>query len=84
MGLNKLWTDHLPTAKEKQEFAKLVQSSLVLRRLSEIVYKLEKELDRRDTNEDYSSPAWPYEQADRLGYRRGLAAIKKLLPDQEI
>jgi hypothetical protein len=83
MGVAKIWTDHLGTDKEKQEFAKLVSTSLVLKRLGDILNGMEKTLDRKDFNELYTSPSWPYEQADRLGHRKGIASVRKLIPDQE-
>lgn len=75
-----IWTKHIVGTKEKQDFAKYVlNSGALLDRLDSILDELTAELDRAAYAEDYTSPAWPFLQADRLGQLKSFAKIKKLL-----
>lgn len=83
MALSSEWTDGLKSEKEKEELRTMINSSIPLRRLGDIIKAQLKELDRKDANDDYQSPAWPYLQADRQGQVRVYRRILSLLPDQE-
>jgi hypothetical protein len=73
------WIKHLRTEEEIQKFTQVVLgSSLVLDRLGVI---LDGKLKTREvfSEEDFKNPAWPYEAADRNGYRRAVKEILTLL-----
>lgn len=76
-----LWTSHLKTKEEKEEFAKYVaNSSSLLDRLGEIVrIKKESAEKARLDKEAYSSPSWAFIQADTNGYLRAIREIEHLL-----
>lgn len=81
--LAKIWTDHLKDPKEKQEFALTLKTSLALKRLDEMLDNFLRRLESTEYNDDYSSPSWPYLQADRLGQKKALLQIKKLLTERK-
>lgn len=78
---SKIWTDNLSTPKEKEEFLALLKTSLVARRLAEILEGIEAELDRAD-DKDIESPAWPLQAASRQGQKKMARKIKQLLTER--
>lgn len=55
--------------------AQLVASGPLLRRLEELI---KKEIDALDTKDpDFNSPSWAYEQAFKLGLKKGLTSLSK-------
>lgn len=75
-----IWTQHIKDPKKKLEFKKYVlNSNALLDRLEVMVDNYIDEIRRSEINEDYSSPAWPQLQADRLGQLKSFAKIKRLL-----
>lgn len=78
----KIWTDHLETPKEKAEFLTLLKTSLVARRLSDILVQYTDEIHRQEENDKFDSPAWAQLAAARIGERRAYAKILKLLTER--
>ena len=73
------WVQHLQSPEERKKFRDSVHNSkFVLDRLKEICYNILEESEKSSHN-DYSKPSWPYYQADRLGYVRGIKEIIQLL-----
>lgn len=74
-----IWTNHLKTAEERSKFRVSVENSkFVLDRLKEICYNMSEEASKSSKN-DYTMAAWPYYQADKLGYIRAIKEIIELL-----
>jgi hypothetical protein len=73
------WTQHLPTPEERKKFRDSVHNSkFVLDRLQEICYNSIEEAGK-SSKDDYRLAAWPYYQADKLGYIRAIKEIIDLL-----
>lgn len=74
-----IWTQHLKTPEERAKFRQTVQNSrFVLDRLIEICYNIKDEA-AKSSKDDYKLTAWPYYQADKLGYQRALTEIIEIL-----
>lgn len=80
MGINTAWYEGLDE-KEKKETESLIKaSSLLLRRLDQVLDNQQKNLDRVENNLDvYSSPSWAYKQAHLNGTRQAYQTMKALL-----
>lgn len=74
------WFSHLSGDQAERFKQQIMNSEPVLNRLGEILDEWEKELDSAETGkEQYSSPSWAAQQADRNGDRRRLRAVKTLI-----
>lgn len=74
------WSRHLRKAEDKEEFNKtILHSGILLDRLRDILEGYLSELGREEYTEEYVSPAWPYLQADRLGQKKALTKVLKLV-----
>lgn len=75
-----IWTAHLKTEEERNDFRKhlgLLTGDAVLKRLKQILtQRLEQTTNEK---ESYDSPAWAYKQADINGRRTELKHILDLL-----
>lgn len=66
--------------KDKDDFIKTISGSrYVLDPLEKIVIDLIEEVERSADSEDYSSPSWPYLQADRIGKLKAYKTVLSLL-----
>lgn len=77
------WLKHAKTKEEREEIKKTIFSNnYTLNLLKEI---LEKELNEvnKSSLEEYSSPNWAYQQADKNGYKRALQSFINLLAIKE-
>lgn len=73
------------TEQEKEDFASLLRSNLVLRRFKQLLLDLDRQQENQETNQaDYDNSSWAYKQADRNGYRRAIKDLKELLTFVEI
>lgn len=73
------WHQHISGVEDKKQFKESVlNSKFVLDRLSEICYNMLEEAGK-SSKDDYKLAAWPYYQADKLGYQRALKDIIELL-----
>lgn len=73
-----VWTSHLKTSKEREEFEAYIRnSSSLLERLSTIIMDRIDELEC-PTKADYEDAAWPYKAADRVGSLRAYKSLLKL------
>jgi hypothetical protein len=72
-----VWTAHLKSSKEKEEFQAYVNNSRgIFDRVLEI---LEDYIEPEDvTVIDYDCPSWSHKQADKNGYNRAILKIKQL------
>lgn len=83
MYLNK-WTQHLTDPADKANFERKLKSySEIFERLTELLNEKEQELDNNRSISSYSSPAWPYLQADTNGSERALKFVKRLIDLKE-
>lgn len=75
------WTKKLSDEKQKEEFVKkLYENEEILNALAVILdEKIEASRNNQLSTKSFSSPAWPYEQADSNGYQRALSEIKSLI-----
>ena len=74
------WLKHLDTEKKKEDMKQTLYTSLVTKRLKEIIIERENSLDKSETTlSDYESPSWSHKQADRNGYRRCLREFRDLV-----
>ena len=82
--MKSVWTSHLETDEEKEDFKRMVRSAKpVLDRLAHIIQNdLEALCSREESEEDFKSPAWAERQAYRNGYRARSRADLSLLIDQ--
>lgn len=72
-----VWTKHLKTKEEKENFESLLRNStIVASRLVTILREMDESKVSRET--DYDSPSWAYLQADQNGYRRAIQEVLKL------
>jgi hypothetical protein len=76
-----LWTRHLSSEKEKEDFRKIVQGSKpVLKRVKELLDQEEKALDQTELDpKAFDTPNWAYKQAFKNGFRKGLNITQKLV-----
>ena len=76
-----VWTKHLKTEKERQEFGDYLRKSrLIFERIAAIVKEEEDKLDSSELSpKAYDSANWDYLQAHKNGYRQCLRLIKKLI-----
>lgn len=76
-----VWTKHLKTAKEKENFESLLRNSTqVLTRLKQILEEKESDLVSAQTRlEDYDTPSWAFKEAHRHGRQAELKALKELI-----
>jgi hypothetical protein len=75
-----IWTQHLNTQEEREEFKKtILGSTKVLDRLREILYNKVYTQESNLPTADYDSPSWAYKQADRNGYLRAHKELLDLL-----
>lgn len=76
-----VWTKHLKTAKEKENFESLLRNSTqVLSRLKQIIEERETDLAATQTKlEDYDSPSWAFKEAHRHGRQAELKTLKELI-----
>jgi hypothetical protein len=74
------WFADLPPERQ-EDFKKLVlNSQVVLGKLSQILDDEERNLDRQEASvEDFNSSAWPYKQAFRNGERSRIRKMRDLL-----
>ena len=78
--INSRWARHLKSEEDKKNFLLYVMNSrALLDRLVAILQEFEAEIGRGAVEEEYTSPAWPYLQADRLGQLKMTSKIRKLL-----
>ena len=78
--INARWARHLKGDEDKKNFLLYIMNSrALLDRLDAILSEFDEELGRDGLNEEYTSPAWPYLQADRLGQLKMISKIRKLL-----
>lgn len=79
--MNYLWTSHLPTTKEKEDFKALViRARPVLERLGELIKQKDQSLIQREVSlSTYETPNWDYKQAHINGYRSTIAWLETLL-----
>jgi hypothetical protein len=77
MKLATMWTSHLKTQKEKDNFKEyILNSSSLWDRLGSLLReKIPKSLET-----DYEVASWAYYQADQNGYERALREILAILP----
>lgn len=67
--MKSVWTAHLNDEGEKKKFEEALRNStLILDRLSEMLYNDIK----KEKREDYNIPSWPYFQADQNGHNRAI------------
>lgn len=81
------WTAHLPTQEERDNFKRTVLAARpVLERLTTILDKKEKELERVELSpEAFDNPNWAYRQAYRNGFKKCLMGLKEITNlDQQI
>jgi hypothetical protein len=80
-----IWTKHLDTDAEKEQFERGVKnSSWLLERLSKILTDMERDLDRAETNpKTYDIPNWDYRQAHNNGFRQSLNIMQRLINVKE-
>lgn len=71
-----VWTKHLKSTKEKQDFERLVRNNTVVFSRLVNILKEKQEANNKLNVADYDSPSWAFKQADRNGYER---AIQDLL-----
>jgi hypothetical protein len=77
-GLMSVWTSHLKTNKEREDFSGYVRNSgSLLERLTTIIKDRIDELDC-PSKADYDNSAWPYKAADRNGQLRVYREMLKL------
>lgn len=76
-----LWTNHLKTDEEKENFANSVKGSQqVLDRLSTILRQEEGEITRTELSaESYDNPNWSHKQAFKNGQRSVYRKLQLLL-----
>lgn len=73
------WTKHLKSEEERKKFEAFVKgSSTVLDRLATLLREKAAE-NQVFKKEDYNSPSWAYQAADRNGYNRALNEVLLLL-----
>lgn len=79
--MNKKWISHLKTKEEREKFKQyLFSCNDGLHRLSEILSEeLESTVKDMSTEDNYDSPAWAEQQADRLGKIRTLRKVIDLI-----
>jgi hypothetical protein len=80
-GLPLVWTKHLKSAKEKEDFESLLRNSTqVLRRLKQILEEKEKDITSSQLKiEDYDSPSWAFKEAHRHGRQAELKSLRDLI-----
>jgi hypothetical protein len=76
-----VWTKHLKSAKEKEDFESLLRNSTqVLRRLKQVLEEKEADLAASQMKlEDYDSPSWAYKEAHRHGRQAELKFLKEII-----
>lgn len=79
--MDRRWTSHIVDLDEKKRFEAYIKGSrTVLDRLSEIIVDFELQLEEKEVDSKaYESPAWAFQQADNIGYRRALRQILKII-----
>ena len=79
--MNLVWTKHLKTDEEKEQFRKTILGSKeVLKVLKVLLEEKENSLERSEVKlEAYESPSWAYKQAHQNGYRSCLKAMINLI-----
>ena len=79
--MNTKWTSHLKTKQEKDKFkAYLFSCNDGFYRLSELLSEeLESTVKEMSMEDNYDSPAWAEQQADRLGKIRTLRKVIDLI-----
>jgi hypothetical protein len=81
--LDVTWLKHAKNKEEREEIKRtLVSNTYTLNLLKEI---LERELNEKNRSsfDEYSSPNWAYQQADKNGYKRALQSFINLLAIKE-
>jgi len=77
--LSTQWTKHIKDTKKKKEFEGYVYgSSGVLEVLKDILENKLLEVSK-SAIVDYSQAAWPYRQADKVGYARAMSEVLTLI-----
>lgn len=76
-----IWTDHLGTQEEKDNFKKgLYNCHWVFDRLDQILEQKEQALETNEINPVvYDSPSWSFKQAHSNGAKQTLKLIRKLI-----
>lgn len=80
--LNKLMCKIAP--KDRKKYKELIKvSAPLLEKMQEVIDKSLKDLE--NSEEDFSKASWAYEQAFKLGYKKGLTELKKyvIIDDEE-
>ncbi len=78
MTVDTRWISHIRDPEERATFAVSVRSAgMILERLADILYT-KMEVTNKSSVEDYELAAWPYRQADKVGYMRALQEIIEL------
>ena len=75
------WTQHIQDPEDKVHFEnKILGSTSVLERLSQILTEEQNLLDRSEMDiKTFDLPNWEYKQAYKNGYRAALEVVKKLI-----
>lgn len=74
------WVSHLKTPEEKEEYARMLQSSIALKHFKTLLLNIEKQAESKELDlAEYDSASWAYKQADRNGQRRLTNRLKELL-----
>lgn len=74
--LNTGWFIDVPADKKKDTEESIVHATIARRQMRLFIQEQMKQLDQTKFEEDYTSAAWAFKQADRLGQLR---AYRKLL-----
>ncbi len=78
-----VWTKGLNDERIKELRSDFLSSHYLRERLTEICNDKIKSLRTEVTSKDkYGSPAWPYVQADSIGYERALGEIISLIENE--
>ena len=77
-----VWTKGL-TGQPREEIEREFKASAHIRgRLTKILQeKIDTKRTQKVSEEEYALPAWPYKQADSIGYERAMREIISLLSD---
>lgn len=78
--INPLWLRNVPEDKHESYEQAIRASTIIVRRLKEILRDWEDDLDRADVKiNDYDTPSWSFKQAHRNGDRSRIRKLRDLL-----